>query len=132
MKIIIKSIIEIAGFPKEHIEDTMQKIVEKLKNSKDWEIVEQNLGEAKEIKNLWSTFIDVNISFKDLNKIIEFCFAFLPSSIEILEPGNLNLDQKNLTLWFNDILTALHKYDMALKKLIIENKLLKRRLESDL
>ena len=128
-KIIIRSIIEIAGFPKEHVEKTMQQVINKLKDTKDLELLEQDLGEAKEVEGIWGTFVDIKLSFRDVNKIIEYCFAFLPSSIEILEPDNLKLDQKNLSLWFNDILTALHKYDLALKKLIAENRVLKRKLE---
>lgn len=126
--IIIKSIIEIAGFPKEHVEKTMQQVIDKLKDSKDWEILEQNLEPTQEIKGIWSSFIEVKISFKDLNKMVEFAFTFLPSSIEVLEPGDVKLTQKDLTLWFSDILTALHKYDLALKKLIAENRVLKNRL----
>ena len=128
-EIAFRTVIEVLGKPKEHVEKTMQQVINKLKDTKDLELLEQDLGEAKEVEGIWGTFVDIKLSFRDVNKIIEYCFAFLPSSIEILEPDNLKLDQKNLSLWFNDILTALHKYDLALKKLIAENRVLKRKLE---
>jgi len=134
MNINIKAIIEVAGFPKEHVEKTMVKVVEKLKQ--DFKVNKQEVYEAVALKDkmegFWSTFCDIELSFDKIENLIIFCFEYMPSSIEILSPENLTFNNIEIGNVLNDLLARLHHYDMVVKNLTASNKMIKKKLgESD-
>lgn len=117
-------IIEIAGFPKEHIEEVLKKIVQKIKTEK--KVLKYQIFEAEQHEKLYSTFTEMEIEFKNLEELSAFCFDYMPSSIEILSPLELKLLAKDYENMFNDIMAKLHQYDMTIKNLKAENMLLKK------
>ena len=130
VKIKIKAIIEIAGFPKEHIEGAMDKVINKLKQ--DFEVVDNKIYEAVELKDkmdgFWSTFCEVDVNFDKIEGLIGFCFEFMPSSLEVLSPEEMMFTNINLANILNDLLGRLHHYDMLVKNLNASNVLLKKKL----
>src|SRR3989344_4590330 len=98
-KITAQLIIEIAGFPKEHVEE------------------------------LWSSFVDIKITFKDLNQMIVFCFDYMPSSVDIIEPLKFNFESVEISGLFNDLMGKIHHYDMLLKNFKAMNEMLKRKVK---
>ena len=64
-----------------------------------------------------------------VENLIGFCFDFMPSSIEILEPNNLSMEIQEIGDLLNDLLARLHKYDMALKSIRAQNIILSRELQ---
>lgn len=126
-QIKIKTIIEIIGTPKEHVEETIQKVLNLMKESKKFILENHELAEPQQIKsgmeklpNVWSTFGEFEIQFSNLDSITDFCFEFMPSSIEIMEPENIKLNSKELEGSLNDVIAKLHQYDMVLKKIILQ------------
>ena len=128
-KIKIKTIIEVAGFPKEHVEGTMAKVVEKLK--KEFEVEKNDVFEAVALKDkmegFWSTFCEVNINFNKMEDLVIFCFEYMPSSVEIIQPEVLNLSNKDMENILNDLLSRLHHYDMLVKNLTASNEIMKKK-----
>ncbi len=128
MEIKIHAIVEIAGFPEAHITETMKNVMEKLKEEKDIKIIKKSTAKTKKVKELWSTYAELELSFKNLERILGFCFDYMPSTIEILEPLNLNLNTMELTQSLNDLLAKLHNYSMFINNLNAENIVLKKKL----
>ena len=126
-KITAQLIIEIAGFPREHVDDVMGKLVENIK--KEYEVLNACVEEVKQVKELWCTFVDVRIVFKNLNQMTVFCFDYMPSSIDIIEPVKFNLESMEVNGLFNDLMGKIHHYDMLLKNFKALNEMLKRKLE---
>jgi len=126
-KITAQLIIEIAGFPKEHIEDVMGKLLENVK--KEYDVLEAFVEEVKQVKELWSTFVDIKIRFKDLNHMTAFCFDYMPSSVDIIEPVKFNFDAHDINALFNDLMGKIHHYDMLLKNFKALNEMLKRKVK---
>lgn len=120
----VRAIIEILGTPKEHVEETMNKIVGMVK--KDYEARASTIHEAKEMDKFWSTFVEMELRIKKIDDLIGFCFDFMPSSIEILEPNKIYADNFEMNNLFNDLLARLHQYDMVVKNLSAQNKLLQK------
>ncbi len=118
----VKSIIELVGKPKEHIEKTMKKVVELLDSNNKLTIIEKKIAEAKEVKGLWSTFGEFEIGFSNFEDIGSFCFEFMPSSIEIISPAKIELDSKEVEDFTNDVLAKLHQYDMIVKQMILKQR----------
>ena len=82
-KFVINTIIEIVGFPKEHIEKTMNSVIEKIKEDKKVKLISHSIREPKEVKNMWSTFTEFKVEFKDPdgNEIIDL--KTFPLSIKL-------------------------------------------------
>ena len=86
-----RTIIEVLGKPKEHVETTLKKVQEELSKREGVKILTQEVAETKELEKFFSSYIDLEISLTDIDKLIDFCFDFMPSSIEILEPEKLSV-----------------------------------------
>ncbi len=125
-QLLVRTIIEMLGGPKEHIEETMEAYVEEMGKNADYEIVKKYISKAEEQegseklkeskgKKLYSLYVEMEIWFKNVDKIIAFCFDSLPSSVEILEPETLTIKNNELSGLLNDLQAKLHKLDMALK-----------------
>ncbi|GAI04695.1 unnamed protein product, partial [marine sediment metagenome] len=91
-KITARIIIEILGAPKDHVEKTMKLVLGKVKEQKYLKLLNEKTFEAKQIKKFWSTFSEIEISVENISNLIGFCFDFMPSSIEILEPENFGVE----------------------------------------
>ena len=128
---MIKAIvlIELMGSPKEHIESLMKEIVENLKKEKDVKVNSDKISEVAEVKGFWSSFTELEIEVKDIGKLVDISFDYMPSSIEILEPEKTEVDMKYMSDFINDLLARLHRYDMLIKNFYAENKLLKSRVK---
>ncbi len=132
-KITTKIILELMGAPKEHVEETMKSVIQKVKDNQATEVINEQLFDAKEVegKPFWSTFCEFEIKFDNLDVLIGFCFDFMPSSVEITDPKKLGIDDETMSNLINDLLARLHQYDMMVKNLHAENIILKRKLGVD-
>ena len=121
-QILARVIIEMLGTPKEHIEKTMNDFIETLKGEREVKTV--HLEPAKEQENFFSIFAEIELYFPNLQTIFGFCFDNMPSSIEILEPANLAINNNTLSNALNDLQAKNHEVDMLIKNLKSTNKLL--------
>ena len=124
----VRFIIEIAGYPKEHIEETMKGVVEKLKKEK--KVVNFKIFEAEQKEKLFSTFSEIEIDVEDFDELMGICFDYMPSSVEILKPDKFNLESKDFENFINDLLAKLHQYDMIIKNLKAQNMVLNKELRT--
>src|SRR3989344_3928264 len=88
-----RAIIEILGSPEEHVKKTMQMILDKIKQYPDTKIIKEKMFPAEKMgdKNLWSTFTELDMEVKNVQILTGFCFDFMPSSLEIIEPEEMAL-----------------------------------------
>lgn len=125
-----KVIVELVGKPKEHVENTLKKYLEHIKKNADLEVLKEDVGTAKELEGdnqgLWITFVELELLAKNIPTLVGFCFDYMPSSIEIIEPKELKLKEIELTNIMNDLQGKLHNLDMGAKQLSNENKFLKK------
>jgi len=127
-KITLRVIIEIMGSPKDHVEKTMQLVLEKFK--KEYAVKKEDLTEATQVKQFWSTFVELEAEIDKLDQLTAICFDYLPSSVEVIGPTSLEIKNQSISDLMNDLLAKLHRYDMVLKNLNAENILLKKQTKS--
>lgn len=125
-KIVLRIIIEILGNPQEHVNDTLKKIVEKVKS--EFKVNKEEIYEAENVGKLWSAFTEVEMELNNVDQLIEICFEYMPSSIEILEPIEFAVKSNDLNNLLNDLMAKLHQNDMIIKNLAAENTIMKREL----
>ena len=63
---------------------------------------------------MFSTFVELEIKFKDIKDLYLFCIEFLPTSIEILDQEKITMKASEFTSALNEVVAHLHKYNMAL------------------
>ena len=135
-KIIANTIIEIVGAPVEHVKETMEKVSNLIKENKDYEIIKKETSEPKESEfphpskkdekiKVFSTFTEFEIGFDNFDSLTNFCFEFMPSSIEVIEPLELKMDAQDVNNSLNDILARLHHQS----KIIMEYAALKKKIQ---
>ena len=111
------------GAPKEYIEKTLTDYLEKLK--KDGIKIKQEIVEkAKEQGELFSTFAELDIEFDKMEDLFGFCFDSMPSSVEILEPEELQISANDFSNYLNDLQAKLHEVDMVVKTTRAQNAVL--------
>jgi len=136
------AIIEILGAPEEHVKKTMEFYLNKIKEEKDikMNVIHLSKAEPKEMKinvvsagkakqktEFFSQYAEVELFVKKPSRLVDFCFDYMPSSIELLEPEHLSFDVHSFSNFFNDLQARLHQVDMLVKNLVAENKLLNQK-----
>ena len=125
-----KSIIEILGKPKEHVEKTMKRYVDKIKQDSELVILNTNFSNVEEKDKLWAIFTEIEMIAKGIPKLIGFCFDYMPSSIEILKPEEFTMKYSTIQDFINDLQARLHAVDMVVKQQKNENDFLKRNMST--
>ena len=122
-KIVFRAVIEVAGRPQEYVQSALKEYLENLQKDKKFTILHQELAaiEKQDEQELWATFAEVEIKTRAVGDIISFCFDYMPSVVDILEPEVLNLNGRDLSFLFNDLQARLHQVDMVAKQLRLEN-----------
>ncbi|RME78225.1 hypothetical protein D6774_01700 [Candidatus Woesearchaeota archaeon] len=123
-QILVQAIIEILGAPKEHVEETMLKVVDHM-NEQEWlDVVSESVAEAEPQDKLFSTFADVQVWVKSFAHLIEFLFNYMPSSIEVIEPSELTLKREDVGNLLTEISGRLHQTDATVKELRARNQVI--------
>jgi len=127
-RILARIIIEIVGKPKEHIEKALRIVVDKIKEQKDFKVVEEKLFNAEKQEEMFSTFAELGILFNNMEVLVGFCLDFMPSSVEILDPEKLSFKSNNFAGLINDLLTRLHQISLRVVQNNAEKKILKKNM----
>lgn len=123
--IAARCIVEMLGAPKEFITKKLTEHVEQLKKDK-LKINSAKYAEPIQKDQMFSQYVELVISFKDTQQLLNFCFDSLPSSIEILSPEKIELPMTALEDVLNDFQAKLHHTDAMLKNLSIQKEVLDR------
>lgn len=125
-------IIEILGRPADYVKESIEKAVETIGREKGVEIVKKEIHPAKEIegqKDVFSTFAEIELLTENYKRLVEIVFTYFPVSIEIIEPQELRWKREDASLFLNDLISRIHKYDTIAKTIILQNAALKNQLK---
>jgi len=117
-KITAMMIIEVAGRPPEYLENSLKLHLEKLEHIKDVKLISSKIAESRLIeaeKDLYTCFGEVEVETIGFSKLMDLVFDFMPSSIEIINPNNIEFNCQEATMFANDMAGRLHKYDELAK-----------------
>ncbi len=121
-----RAIVEVLGYPEEHVNEVAKNVLEKLKTEQGIKIVKETLNKAEKVKDvIFSSFIEVEIKINDFQKLMDFCYNYLPSTLEILDSNKVIMPIREFTNGLNELLTKLHHYNLVMNNLIHENSELK-------
>ena len=125
-------IFEVIGNPKEYVEKAIREYVESLEKDEDIDVVSKDIEDAEkqEEQNVWSTFAEVELLVKNLEKFTWLCMNFMPSSIEIMDPEKHLFQAADLTNWLNDLLAKLHEIGSVSQQVGQQNKLMLKNINA--
>ena len=129
---LFRTVIEVLGKPQEHVEKSIKGYLEKLKSDKKFEIISEELAEAKkqEEGDFFVVFAELEVKTSHIDNLVGFCFEYMPSIIEIIKPKELLIKDSNLSDFLNNLQANLHHLGMVAKQLKAENDLYKRSIAS--
>lgn len=120
-----RTIVEILGKPKEHVEEALKGYVGGIRKDRDLVVLGEDYAEATAQGNMWAKFVELDLVVKGLPKLIGFCFEYMPSSIEIIKPDDFRLLNSEMAGFLNDLQGRLHNVDMLTKQLKFQNDFLR-------
>lgn len=125
-------IFEMLGRPAEHLKLTLEQFIDKISKENYVRIINKKFNEPKKIeeaKELFTTFAEVEMNFKDLLSLFKIVFVYMPSHIEIISPSEIKIKNFELNDLMNELIRKLHRYDEIAKRLVIERDILQRQLQ---
>ncbi len=131
LHLTFRALIEVIGKPKEHVEQAMKQYIDNLKSDERFKVLHEEFAEIKkhdQQDDLWATFTELELNTNTIEHLIDFCFDYMPSLIEILEPEQLTIGEKQLSFFLNDLQAKLHQVDMVAKQVKLENDTLKKNI----
>jgi len=126
----VRTIIEVLGKPKEHVENAIKEYIEHIKEDSELVVLNEEYSETVEQGKLWSRFVELDLIIKGTPKLISFCFEYMPSSLEVLKPEHLIMTNPELSNFLNDLQARLHNVDMIVKQQKAENEFLKKNMNA--
>ncbi|MBU0757057.1 MAG: hypothetical protein KKF44_03250 [Nanoarchaeota archaeon] len=113
-----RAIVEVMGKPKEHVKKTLDEYIKKIKDSEELIFIKADLEkpEKQEESGLYLAFAEVEILVKNAQDILGFCFDYMPSSIEVIEPEQFLYSAFDFTAFVNDVQARLHAVNMAMQE----------------
>ncbi|MBI1936256.1 hypothetical protein HYS31_07505 [Candidatus Woesearchaeota archaeon] len=121
-----RTIIEVLGKPKEHVEASLNEYTKHIREDSELVVLNEESSETVERGHLWSKFAELDLVIKGTGKLISFCFEYMPSSLEVVKPESLMMQNSELSGFLNDLQARLHNVDMVVKQQKAENEFLKQ------
>ena len=114
--VLFRAIIEVLGKPPEHIEATLKGYVKKIEDDPEITVLKKDFSKpAEQEGGFYSTFVELEAWSKNMPKLFWFCFDYMPSSVEILDPTTLTFSSNDFSDFLNDLQARLHQIDMVVK-----------------
>jgi len=108
---------ELAGKPREHIEQTLRAFIVNIKNDPRVVSISEEYADAMEHDDgMFSAFVELEALVKDFETLTWLAINFMPASIEVLEPEDLHIESGIVTGWYNDLLAKLHEVSNVLRE----------------
>lgn len=123
--IVARFIIEILGAPEEFIKKALREHMDKLKQD-GLDVQYEKYAEPQQKDKLFMQFVETQISFKNTQELLDFCFDSMPSSVEIISPDELKFHATELEDLLNDFQAKLHHVDAMIKTISAQKQVLDR------
>jgi len=128
----LRVIFEVIGNPKEHVIESIKLYMDNIKKEERLKMLNEDFAEPEELEEgkLWSTHCEAEILAEDLEVVTWLCVSFTPASVEIIEPEEFLVQNKDLGVWLNELLIRLHEIGISYKNVLSENELLKKNINA--
>jgi hypothetical protein len=126
-KIRVRGIIDFQAITSELLEKHMGKIKKALEEEKVFTVYSIEVAEIEhdDENEMYSAFMEINLTAKDFPALIRFLFYYGPSSIEVIRPSKIELSQYEFEAGLVDLATIFQKYANYFTKKLTKEELAK-------
>jgi hypothetical protein len=126
-KIRVRGIIDFQAITPELLEKHMGKIKKALEEEKVFTVYSIDVAEIEhdDENEMYSAFMEVNLTAKDFPSLIRFLFYYGPSTIEVIRPSKIELSQYEFEAGLVDLATIFQKYANYFTKKLTKEELAK-------
>lgn len=121
-------IIQIAGKPKENVENALNGVIDKLKEEQNLKEYEVSEPEYDDNTTLYSGLLEAGIKFEQVRDLLEFIVDYTPSSVEVESPEKINLDNTSFSAVLNDFSSHILNTNQELREVRAYAHSLKKKL----
>lgn len=130
-KLKARMTIEIIGSPVEILPKFLQKVMIKFKERGGVSVFKEvYLDPTKVSDKMFSSFVEVECGVNAIETLLGLVIDFGPSSVEILEPDEINLKTGEFQAILNDLVIELRKMDAKVREVGMQNFALNKRIEA--
>ena len=117
----VRAIIEIAGKPKEYVEETLKTHLNNMKSDKNYIVLKETFESAEKLENYFDAFAEIEFLAKDPVALVAFCFSYMPGNVEILEPEMIEMPSNEFSGLLNDLQARSHALNTGVLELKEKN-----------
>ncbi len=128
-------IFEIIGKPKEHIVESLNKIIDAIDKEKGVTVKSKKVNEPKEMKDkkdFFTTFAEVEVEIEELMNLAMLMFKYMPAHVEIVSPELIALSNNSWSEILSELTRRLHGYDEVARMAQTEKAILEKKLREAL
>ena len=107
-------IFDIVGRPKEHLTQTLNKLIQELDSEKGVSVKSKDIKEPttmKENEEFFTTFAEVEVEVDSVSSIAILLFKYMPANLEIISPEVIAMSNSGWNDVLNELARRLHGYD---------------------
>ncbi|MCM2324884.1 MAG: hypothetical protein NDI94_00325 [Candidatus Woesearchaeota archaeon] len=113
--IYVRAILEVVGKPKKYVEETLDAQIKRVKEN--FKVIKEKIEKPEEQENFFSTFVELEVLVKDEMDLLIFCFDYMPSSVEVIEPEKIVFKNNVLSGFLNDLQGRLHALNTGIMQI---------------
>ena len=125
-------VIEVIGTPKEHLTDTLGKLIKNIDEEKGVSVKSKNIKEPilmEGQKEFYTSFTEVEVEVENILYLAILLFKYMPAHIEIIEPELIALTNAGWNDILNELTRRLHGYDEVARILQFQNAQMQKKLK---
>jgi hypothetical protein len=124
-RIRLRGIIEFKAIEENLLKKHMKKIVDALNKEKSLTIYDIEEAEIIEEDEMYVSFIEANLSVKNFPALINFLFYYAPTSIEVLRPNKIEINNYEFQEGLIELSDIFQKYANFISKRLNQEELTK-------
>lgn len=112
-----RAFIEVMAVDEDTTSSALEKHIEKIKSQDGIEVYQEDLDEPEEVENppekvpqAFSQIAEIEFLISSVKNLITFTFLYGPSSVEVLEPEDIDLSMSELQDIANTTSALVHQY----------------------
>ena len=128
-------ILEIVGRPKEHLIETLEKVIKEIDNEKNVSVISKKINEPvlmKDQKDFYTSFAEIEVEVEKILSFMGLIFKYMPAHVEILHPEIIALQNNDWNDILNELTRRLHGYDEIARVIHTEKVILEKKLRENL
>jgi len=109
-RIRLRAVIEVQAIEENLLKKQLKEIIKAIREEKEFNIYDIEEAKIEKHEEAYSSYLQVELSVKDLNSLLRLMFLYGPSSVEVLRPKKLEVELSELQDALITISDIVHSY----------------------